>query len=213
MRRFQRLLLLLPSRGRSRARELEEELEANLSLAMEDAVESGASEDEAARIARRDFGSLARAREEARAVWFPGWDTVSQDVRLALRTLRRAPGFTMVAILSLALGTGAATALFSLVNTVVLKPLAYRDPGRLVAVREIVPPLEGVYPTVPVNLQHFRFWRDQARGLESLSAVIAGSTTLLSGGEAEVIGTAEVSHNLFQTLGVQPQLGRTFRPE
>ena len=80
---LRRLLLLLPGRRRLRARELNEELEANLALAIEEETASGVSPDQAERIARRDFGSLARAREESRAVWFPGWDTLSQDLRFA----------------------------------------------------------------------------------------------------------------------------------
>ena len=206
---LRRLLLLLPGRRRARARELEQELEANLALALEDAAESGIPE----RIARRDFGNLARAREEARAVWFPGWDALTQDVRFALRTLSRAPAFTLVAILSLALGAGAATALFSLVNTIVLKPLSYREPGKLVLIREIVAPLAHIYPTMPVNIQHFRFWRDQARSFDSLAAVTSGTLTLLSGGEPETVGAAWVSANLFDLLGAQPQRGRTLLAE
>ena len=155
---LRRLLLLLPGRRQARARELDEELRANLALAIEEAGDE--------RSARRDFGSAARAREEARAVWFPGWDAIAQDVRFAFRTLSRAPVFTAVAVLSLALGTGAATALFSLVDTVVLKPLAYRDPGRLVYVREVVPALAHIYPSLPANIQHYRFWREQAQSFE-----------------------------------------------
>src|SRR5580700_2114918 len=175
---FRRIMLWLPGRRRSRALDLQEELRASLSLALDDAAESLPRE-EAARIARRDFGSLTRAQEEARAVWLPGWDTFSQDLRFAWRALYRAPAFTLVAILSLALGIGAATALFSLVNTVVLKPLAYREPGRLVYVREVVPPLAHIYPTLPVNFQHFRFWQEQARAFDSLAGLTAGSSMLL----------------------------------
>ena len=209
---LRRLLLWLPGRRRSRTRELQEELRANLSLALEDAAGSGLPPDEAARQARRDFGSLTRAQEESRAVWFPGWDAVSQDLRFAVRTLARTPGFTLVAVLSLALGTGAATALFSLVDTVVLKPLAYREPGRLVFIREVIPPLAHIYPTLPVNIQHLRFWQEQSRSFDSLTAVNGGSSRLSTGDETEVVGGAWVTANLFDALGVEAQLGRTFQP-
>ncbi len=209
---LRRLLLWLPWRRRSRAQELEEELRVNLSLAIEDAAESGITSEEAARRARRDFGSLTRATEEARSVWFPGWDTLSQDLRFAMRTLARAPGFTLVAVLSLAFGTGAATALFSLIDTVVLKPLTYREPGRLVYVREVVPPLAHIYPTVPANIQHVRFWQEQAKSFDSLAAIRSDSATLLAGGEPEELGGAWVTANLFETLGLEPQMGRTFQP-
>ncbi len=208
---FRRILLWLPGRRRSRALDLQEELRANLSLALDDAAESLPRE-EAARIARRDFGNLTRAQEEARAVWLPGWDAISQDLLFAWRGLYRAPAFTLVAILSLALGIGAATALFSLVNTVVLKPLAYREPGRLVYVREVVPPLAHIYPTLPVNFEHFRFWREHTRLFESLSA-LASDSALLADGDPEQVGTALVTSNFFETLGVQPQIGRTFLPD
>ena len=202
---LRRLLLWLPANRRARERELNEELSANFSLALADA------DDE--RAARRDFGSITRAREEARAVWFPGWDSLSQDVRFAFRTLRRSPGFTVVALLSLGLGSGAATALFSLVDTIILKPLAYREPGRLLFVRAVIPPLVHIYPTMPVNYQHFRFWQEQSQAFESISGFRGDTATLYSGGEPEVIGRISTSPNLFTTLGIQPQIGRTFDPD
>jgi predicted permease len=209
---LRRILLWLPGRRRTRALDLQEELRANLSLAVDDAAESGLPSNKAARMARRDFGSLTRAQEESRAVWLPGWDAFAQDLRFAWRTLYRAPAFTLVAILSLALGIGAASALFSLVNTVVLKPLAYREPGRLVYVREVVPPLAHIYPTLPVNFEHYHFWRDRSRAFETLSALASGNA-VLAGGDPELVGTALVTANFFETLGVQPQLGRAFLPD
>lgn len=201
---LRRILLWLPANRRARERELNEELNANLSLALAEA------DDE--RAARRDFGSITRAREEARAVWFPGWDSLSQDVRFAVRTLRRSPGFTIVALLSLGLGSGAATALFSLVDTIVLKPLAYRESGRLMFIREVVPPLAHIYPSLPVNFQHFRFWQQQSQAFESIAGFRGDSATIYSGGEPEVVGGISTSANLFTTLGVQAQIGRLFDP-
>jgi predicted permease len=202
---LRRLLLLLPGRRAARERELREELDANLTIAIDESSDP--------RIARRDFGNLTRAQEEARSVWLPGWDALSQDVRFALRTLRRAPVFTTVAVLSLALGTGAAAALFSLVDTVVLKPLSYREPGRLVVIREVVPPLAHIYPTVPVNIRHFRYWREHAQSFESLTAAASETVAMDTGGEPVMVGGVRVTADLFRTLGVQPQLGRVFWPE
>jgi putative ABC transport system permease protein len=206
---FRRFLLLLPWTRRARERDLEEELRANLAFAIEDAPDSSPG---AARLARRDFGNLARAHEASRALWLPGWDAVAQDVRLSVRTLLRAPAFTLVATLSLALGIGAAAALFSIVNTVVLKPLAYREPGRLIFIREVVKPLAHLYPSLPVNFEHFRFWRDNARSFESMTAIAANTAVLTNkDGEPETIGVANVSAAFFDTLGVQPRFGRGFR--
>lgn len=203
---FRRLLSWLPGRRKARAAEFEEELQSNLELAMEDAGSE--------REARRDFGSLTRAREEARAVWFPGWDVLAQDVRFAARTLARSPLFAAVAVLSLALGTGAATALFSLVDTVVLKPLAYRDPGQLVYVREVLPKMAHIYPTLPVNQKHFTFWAEQSRGFERLAAMLGGNVTMRSsGGDPEAVGLMETTASLFDVMGVRAQRGRLFTAE
>lgn len=203
------LLFLSPSKRRQRQREFDEELRANLALAVEDALDRSHGPD-AARQARRDFGNLAIAREHARAVWFPGWDALAQDVHVSLRVLGRSPSFTCVAILSLALGIAAAASLFSLVSAVVLKPLAYREPGRLIHIREVVKPLAGVYPTMPVNYQHFLYWRDRVRSFESICAITAGTTVLGAAGDSETVGAAWVSGEFFQTLGIQPRYGRAF---
>jgi putative ABC transport system permease protein len=203
---LQRVLLWLPGRRRARELELEEELRSNLELAIED------SGDE--REARRDFGSITQAREEARGVWFPGWDALSQDARYAARSLARSPLFAVVAVLSLALGTGAATALFSLVDTVVLKPLSYREPGKLAYVREVLPPLAHIYPTLPVNQKHFGFWKEQSRGFEGMAAMLGGTVTMRAeGGDPERVGFMESTASLFDVLGVKAQRGRLFTAE
>jgi predicted permease len=140
-------------------------------------------------------------------------DRMLQDLRYAVRRLLLARGFSLVALLSLALGIGAATAIFSLVEAAVLRPLAYREPERLVFVREVVPRLQAVYPTVPVNIQHFKLWREQARSLQAMAAFVADAATLTGGaGEPERLDAAEVSANLFSLLGVRLQAGRAFLP-
>jgi len=135
---------------------------------------------------------------------------IDRSFRFALRRLARARLFSAVAVLSLALGIGAATAIFSLVDGTLLKPLAYREPGRLIFVREVVAELRAVYPTLPVNIQHFRFWRDHAACCAEMAAFVSSSGTLTGGGEPEVIDTAEITSGLFSVLGIQPLAGRSF---
>jgi putative ABC transport system permease protein len=131
-----------------------------------------------------------------------------QDVRYALRSARQSAGFTLVCVLTLALGIGSATAIFTLVDQVVLKPLSYRQPGRLAFVREVDPPLAHVYPTLPVNFQHFGYWREHARSFESMAAFRSTSATLTGAGRPELLDGVETTGALFTVLGVQPAIGR-----
>ncbi len=134
----------------------------------------------------------------------------AQNLRLSLRGIRRSPGFATIAILTLALAIGANTAIFSVVNGTLLRPLGYRNPGQLVAIAETTHGLDlagGLW----VNAMHFLEWRKQVRSFQSL-AMLSGITRNLTGsGEPERLIGARVSANLFPILGVQPQLGRGFR--
>ena len=135
------------------------------------------------------------------------------DLRFAARLLRKNPGFSAIAIATLALGIGANTAIFSVVDTLILRPLAYPEADRLVAIHEIVPKFSHLAPMIPVNAMHFREWRRKARSFDQL-ALLGGVTFSLTGnGEPERIPAARVSSNLFPLLGIQAQLGRTFLDE
>jgi predicted permease len=139
--------------------------------------------------------------------------TLIQDVKYGLRMLAKNPGFTAVAILTLALGIGANTAIFSVVNSVLLLPLAYREPQQLYLVREIVPELSQTYPTFPANLPNFRVWQRECHSFAEVAIVEPFNMTLTGDGEAEQISGGRASANLFDVLGIAPELGRTFLPE
>ena len=127
--------------------------------------------------------------------------------------MAREPGFAAVAILTLALGLGANTAIFSIVNTVILKPLAYRDPQELYVIREVIPKVSHLYPSIPVNAPHFLAWKKECSAFEDLAAVNPETYNLTGAGEPQRLFGARVTANLFSLLGVQPQLGRSFLPE
>ena len=135
------------------------------------------------------------------------------DLSHAARSLVREPGFTVPAILMLGLGLGATTAVFSLVNGVLLKPLPYAQPDRLVTIREVIPEIAQLYPSLPVNARHFVEWRKECPALESMSVIQPGTLNLTGSGEPERLDAAFVSANLFRVLGVRPALGRDFRDD
>src|SRR5258708_14339728 len=140
-------------------------------------------------------------------------DTLFSDLRFAARTLRKQAGFSAVAISTLALAIMANTAIFSVVDTVILRPLAYPEADRLVTIHEVVPKFSQLAPMVPVNGMHFRQWRKETRSFDQL-ALIGGVTFNLTGaGEPERIPAARVTPTLFSMLGVQTHLGRTFLDE
>ena len=138
--------------------------------------------------------------------------TIVPDFRYALRTARRAPGFTAIAILTLALGIGSATAIFTLVDGVVLKPLSYRDPGQLVFLHEAAPRFEHIYPVMPVNHQHYLYWKQHANSFQSLAAFHADSATLTGAGIPERIEGLHATGSLFELLGIHPYAGRLLIP-
>src|SRR6185369_5595446 len=142
-------------------------------------------------------------------------DTVRQDLRFAVRTLVRRPMFTALAVLTLALGIGANTAIFSVVNSVLLAPLPFRAPDRLVVVWASNPPfakLVGLPDTLPVAPGPFYDWKAQSRTLNHLSMIGSDSRTLTGRGEPELLNAVDVSGDLFELLGTRPLLGRTIQP-
>jgi putative ABC transport system permease protein len=135
------------------------------------------------------------------------------DLRDACRGLRRESGYTATVLLTLALTIGATTAVFSIVDGVVLKPLAFREAHRLVALREIWRQFAGRYPTLEVNEQHFEYWRQHARSFESLAQYIWLPANLTGAGEAAQITLVRGSGSLFDVLQVPAAIGRTLTPD
>ncbi len=132
------------------------------------------------------------------------------EIRYAIRALSRDRAFAAIVVLSLAVGIGANTAIFSLVNGVLLRAPAYRDPDRLVAIDLIVPKFTKLYPALPVNIAILLEWRKQATFFESIGVMEPASVNLTGAGEPELLSGARVSANIFAVLGVQPRLGRSF---
>jgi putative ABC transport system permease protein len=134
--------------------------------------------------------------------------TLLQDLRYAFRLLAKSPGFAAIAILTLALGIGANTAIFSVVNGVLLRPLAFRDPSRLVIVAE-----KSSFPTISTSYQNFVDWRDQSRSFESMEGTRATGLSLTGAGDPELLTARMATAGLFPLLGVEAREGRTFLPE
>ncbi len=139
--------------------------------------------------------------------------TLMQDIRYSLRTLLKAPGFAAIAILTLALGIGANTAIFSVVNGVLLRPLAFHQPQRLCVIREIVPQLTKFYPSFPANVNNFRVWQQELHSFESICIAESDSMEFLGRSGAVELPGMTVSASLLDTLGIHPALGRNFVPD
>jgi len=204
----------LPLWRRHQDSELDEEIRAHLAMAIADRVDRGEDRDAAERAVRREFGNVALVKEVTRDTWgWVGLDELSQDVHYACRTLRKSPGFTLVAVLTLALGIGANTAMFSVINAVLLRPLPFPTPERLVAISGVdLRPGRGA-TSLSASWPDFFDFRARARTLEHVTAYRATGVTMTSGGRSRYVPAAVSSADLFATLGVQPALGRVFRTD
>jgi putative ABC transport system permease protein len=189
--------------------ELDEELGAFLELAAEEKMKSGMSRKEALRQVRLERGNLDVSKELVRS---GGWEsfveTCWQDLVYAARTLRKSPSFTFVAVLTLALGIGATTAIFSVVYGVLLQPLPFNDATRLILLNETTPRV-GV---VSVSYPNFQDWRAQTSRFSQIAAVSSVGFNLAGVNQPEAIRGEAVSPNFLSVLGVKPALGRDFDP-
>lgn len=136
---------------------------------------------------------------------------MSRDIRYAVRSLSKDRGFAATVVLSLAVGIGANTAIFSLVNGVLLRPLDYPEPDRLVAISQASPKFLKLYPVLPVNIATMLEWRKQSSSFESIGAYQNATMSLTGSGRPEMITGASVSANFFHVLGIAPRIGREFQ--
>jgi len=190
--------------------ELNSELQAHLDLLIAANIHRGMNPEEACYAARREFGGLEQTKEKYRDQrGLPFFEILLQDLRFALRMLARNPGFTSVAILTLALGIGANTAIFSVVKAVLLRPLPFKDPARLVRVNESVE--KG--GRSPVAYPNYVDWRAQNTVFEEMAAY-ADCEMIVSGTDkSERVYCEQASDTYFPLLGVSAVIGRTFTPE
>lgn len=195
--------------------EMENELDRHIHNRADALERSGLSSAEAMRRARVEFGGYQRFKDECReAMGSRFFHALIQDVSFGFRMLRKSPGFAVVAALTLALGIGANTAVFSVVYAALLRPLPYTQPDRLIAMGEVrdqkESSIQSAAPYLDVSYPDYLDWKGQTKAFQSLAG-FGGDTFMLHGaGETQLVFGAEVTPNFFSTLGVKPFLGRDF---
>jgi len=191
-------------------KELAEEVRSHLEMQIEENRRHGMSPEDARYAALRSFGGVEQTKERYRDQrGLPSLESFVQDIRYAVRGLRRNPGFTAIAILTLAVGIGANTAIFTVINAVLLRPLPYPNPGRVVWVTEFMPQSGRDTVLTP----EYAAWEKEAKGFDQLGAFsVSRGINLTGGAYPERILAGHVTQSYFSVLGIEPALGRTFLP-
>ncbi|HZS47482.1 MAG TPA: permease prefix domain 1-containing protein, partial [Blastocatellia bacterium] len=198
---------------RKREQELDDEINSHLKMATQDHLDRGESASEAAQIARREFGNAGLVKEATKEIW--GWaslERLGKDVAYAIRILTKRPGFTALAIATLALGIGTNAAIFSVINAVILQPLPFANPEQIVQVGQ------SVTGTATSNVGaaaygDFVDWREKNHVFSGLSAFQQFSATMTGSGEPEVVSGAQVDSEFFHLLIINSEAGRVFQQE
>jgi predicted permease len=204
-----RLRLRYLARRSERQQLLWEEMDFHIESMAQDLARRGMSEQEARAAAHRKFGNMTQKSEEARATWIAQWmSDAGQDLKHSFRGMRRDAGFTTFAILIAGLGIGASSTVFSVVNALLLRPLPFRDPGRLVWIAN---------QEWSTQTEHYVDLREENQSFSDLAGwsgyYIVGDRELTGNGEPERLTSVPVTGNLFALLGVQPAIGRSFTAE
>ena len=204
-------------RRRANERDLAIEIATHIEERADELTEAGMDPAEALLAARAEFGNRTAVLEQSIGVWaLPRLELVLRDLRLAVRGLRRSPMFAASAVITLALGIGTNTAVFSLIDGVLLQPLPFRDPGRIVVLWEN-PPKSVVTASLgsrerhnPVSPQNFLDWHDRSHSFDSMAATTTIPVGLSGFGEPLAVAGGAASGEFFRVMGVRPMLGRTF---
>jgi putative ABC transport system permease protein len=199
------------SRRKRMLEDLDQEITNHIEMETQDNIERGMSLEEARYAALRKFGNVTRVKEEARRMWSFQWlEQLVQDIRFGLRMLAKSPLFTVVAVLTLALGIGANTAIFSVVDAVLFRALPYHDPGSLVWATKFVPRQQQNF----MFADEYSGWREQNHVFENIAAYSSLDEFTLTGtGVPLRLSSARVTASFLNVLGVTPQIGRNFLPE
>jgi predicted permease len=200
---------------RAKERELEEEILAHLAIEVQQRIEAGETPENAERTARRQFGNVGLVKEVTRGMWgYRLLGSLIQDGKYGLRALRKTPGFTAVAILTLALGLGASMAVFSVVHGILLSPLPYPDANRIAVLWRLAPPAAAIGgDEFPWGHMDFSSFLKQARSFEALGAFQADSFNLTGAGDPVFLEGMRATSGFFPALGVAPALGRFYTSE
>ncbi len=204
---FNRLLFLL--RRKQLESELEEEMRFHLDMKVQENIEAGLSPEDARHVALRTFGNITLAKEESRMMWgFRSWEILWQDLRFGARMLLKKPGFTLAAVITLALGIGANTAIFSIVNSVLLRPLPYEDPDQIVIVW-----MDNRKLKIDQDIHSYANYADyraQNQVFSEMTAISQRSFNLTGEGEPERVMGAAATSSFFSVMRVTPVVGRAF---
>src|ERR1700719_4086024 len=192
--------------------DLSEEIQQHIEEMIEELVAGGMSRKEATAAARREFGNVTLTEEESQNVWrWPSVEELLADVRYGLRALRHNPMFTTVALLTIAIGIGANTAVFSVVNSVLLKPLNYPNPAQLVSLHQIAPGAPGLADFesgLHLSPSMYFTYAEHNRAFQSLGVWDTGTASVTGVAAPEQVRTVEVSDGVLQALDVPPAVGR-----
>ena len=195
--------------------DLHEEIQQHLEERVKERLADGMSQAEAEHAARREFGNVTRIEQSGREVWqWSRLESALTDGKIALRQLKEAPGFTLVSLLILSFAIGASTATFSIVDSVLLRPYAFRDSGQLVVWRETIQEISKRFPSLPDNYRHYLYLRAHSRTIADAAILQNASFAVEAGNDhPQRVKGLRVSPNFFSVVGVSPIVGRTFLPQ